>query len=416
MPVEVATLYLRAGNKAIEKAAFDQATGYLLAGIGLLPANHWRDHYQLSLELYSSAAEGFFCTGDFEQMSANCHEVIRQADRPILDKRRVYMVLIDATGAAGRQAEALQLCRDVLAKLGHKFPNHAVLLHVLAGIVKTKSALKKTTSHELVANLPTMDDPKKQLVMAMLDKSVTWMYNTKSDLLPLAVFKGLQMTMKEGVSAHSPVMFALVGFLLSGVVFDFKGGASFGDQAVELLKQAKGSRKVESRVQFIVHFSIFCWLRPISLSIKPLLAAYEIGMATGDTESGCWSIYFYLEYQFRTGMPLETLIADCAFYAEHVREVKMNNILALLKILWQAALFLTGANSFDGYCTGELVRQDADLAAAGDFHDYLFLAIHRMLMYTQFVLGRHDLVYESIKKTSMDNNGYEKGLPGIAGQ
>jgi hypothetical protein len=139
-------------------------------------------------------------------------------------------------------------------------------------------------------------------------------------------------------------------------------------------------------------------------------------LATGDTESASFSVYFALEYQFRTGTPLATLIADCAFYAEQLREVKMFKILALLKNLWQSALFLSGVNEFDGTLTGEIVQQAPELAGAGDFHDYLFLAIHRSLMYVQFALGKHRLVYESIKKTEMDNNGYEKGFPGIAGK
>jgi predicted ATPase len=370
----------------------------------------------LSLELFSSAAEANFCTGSFESMKEYCDAVIRQGCSPILDKRRVYMVLIDATGAAGKQLEALNICREVLSKLGHRFPNRAVTLHVLAGIVKIKSKLKKTTSHELVARLPTLEDPAKQWAMAMIDKTVTWAYHTQSDILPLSIFKGLQMTMKEGVSVYSPIMFVLVGFLLSGVVFDFQGGAAFGDQAIELLKKVKGARKVESRVQFIAHSFSFCWVRPISLSIKPLIASYETGLATGDTESASFSVYFALEYQFRTGTPLATLIADCAFYAEQLREVKMFKILALLKNLWQSALFLSGVNEFDGTLTGEIVQQAPELAGAGDFHDYLFLAIHRSLMYVQFALGKHRLVYESIKKTEMDNNGYEKGFPGIAGK
>jgi hypothetical protein len=127
-------------------------------------------------------------------------------------------------------------------------------------------------------------------------------------------------------------------------------------------------------------------------------------------------MYFCLEFQFRTGMPLETLIGDCAFYAAQFREVKMFKILALLRNLWQTALFLSGANEFDGTFTGDIVRQEPELAVAGDFRDYLWIAIHRTLMYTQFVLGNHKLVYESIKNTEMDNNGYEKGFPGIAGK
>jgi predicted ATPase len=348
-------------------------------------------------------------------MTEFCDAVINQANRPLLDKRRVYNVMIDSTGAAGQQPAALALCRDILAKLGYKFPNRAVTLHVLAGIVQIKSTLKKTTSKELVAKLPAMEDPAKQWALVVLDKFITWAYMLKSDLLPLAIFKGMKLTMKEGVYFYSPAMFALVGLSLSAFVHDYKAGVAFGDQAVEMLNLVKSSRRVHSRVMLVVHCFVFNWLRPITLSIKPLVGGYEIGMATGDTESAAWCIYFSLEYSFRTGTPLETLIADCAFYSDQLREVKQLKIHAVLLNLWQTALFLTGENTFDGTFTGDIVKEAKVLSDAGDFEAYLFVAINRVFMYVAFVLGEHKLVYGSIKKTEMDNGGYEKVFPGIAG-
>jgi hypothetical protein len=250
--------------------------------------------------------------------------------------------------------------------------------------------------------------------MFLLNKFVTFAYLLKSDLLPLAIFKGLKLTMSDGVNVYSPTTFSLVGLSLSAFVNDYTGGVAFADQAVELLKQVKGSRKIEARVLFVVHSFTTHWLRPIQMLIKPLLSAYEIGMATGDTESAAWGIYFSLEYSFRSGASLETLIADCAFYSEQLREVKQLRILAVLLNLWQTSLFLTGENSFDGTFTGDIVKQEKALSEAGDFEAYLFVAIHRVLMYVSFVFGEHKAVYEYIMKTDMHKGGYEKGTVGFA--
>jgi predicted ATPase len=413
-PVEVAKLFLRAGVKTIENSAFEQAANYLMKGVALLPSDHWSANYELSLELYSTAAEADYCGGNFESMREYCNEVIRQKDRPLIDKRRVYNALIDSTGAAVGHPEAIAICRDLLSKLGVKFPKRAVTLHVLGGIVKVKSTLKKTTSHELISTLPTMTDESKQWTMFLLNKFVTFAYLVKSDLLPLAIFKGLKLTMNDGVNMYSPTTFSLVGLSLSAFVNDYAGGVAFADQALELLKQVKGSRKIEARVLFVVHAFTTHWLRPIQMLIKPLLSAYEIGMATGDTESAAWGIYFSLEYSFRSGASLDTLIADCAFYSEQLREVKQLRILAVLLNLWQTSLFLTGENSFDGTFTGDIVKQEKALSEAGDFEAYLFVAIHRVLMYVSFVFGEHKAVYEYIMKTDMHKGGYEKGTVGFA--
>jgi hypothetical protein len=182
-----------------------------------------------------------------------------------------------------------------------------------------------------------------------------------------------------------------------------------------MLKQLNDSRKVEPRVIFLCHAFVFCWTNPIALSAKPLLAGYQLGLSTGDTESAAWCVCFYLDHCLHLGMTLERLEADCSFYAQQLREVNMNRILTVMKNTWQAVLFLTGANSFDGSFAGDVVHEERDLAAAGDFRYQLFLSIYRFLMYVQFLLGRHNLVYESIKKTAMDKCSYEKANPSISG-
>jgi predicted ATPase len=407
-PVEVSKLFLRAGVKTIENSAFEQAAGYLKRGIDLLPQDHWQRHYDLSLDLFSTAAEANYCTGSFDTMRQYCNAVTQQKDRPLVDMRRVYCVLIESTGNTIGHPEALQLCKDLLSKLGVNFPKRAITLHVLAGLFYVKSTLKKATSHELTAKLPMMSDQTKQWRMWLLDKFVHYTYLLKSSYLPLGIFKGLTLTMSDGVNLYAPVTFALVSLILPSVN-DFTGAHAFADQANELLKHIKGSRKVESRVLFLTHTFAYPWLRPIPLSVKPLLTGYEVGMATGDTESAAWSIFISLEYSFRSGMPLETLVADCSFYCDQLRDVKQLRIMAVIRVLWQSALHLSGENSFDGTLTGDIVQQEKELREAGDYEAYLCTSMLRMLMYVQFVLGTHHLVHQSILKTDMHKGGYEKG-------
>jgi predicted ATPase len=212
-------------------------------------------------------------------------------------------------------------------------------------------------------------------------------------------------------------MLANVGFLLS-VLSDFKGAQLAGDQAMTLLNKVKDSRKVKARVLLVVHSAIRCWLGSIALSIKSLLAGYEAGLATGDIESSCWCIYFYLEYRFRTGARLDAFVVDCAFYAGRLHELQMLKNLQALRYLWQVVLFLTGANSFDGTLTGDVVSEEAELSAASDSSErhHILMSMYRVLMYAQFMLGRHNLVYDSIRKTRMDKGGHEKQAPALAGK
>jgi hypothetical protein len=90
--------------------------------------------------------------------------------------------------------------------------------------------------------------------------------------------------------------------------------------------------------------------------------------------------------------------------------------LQALREPWQVALFLTGANSFDGALTGDVVNEKTELAAASDASEryQILMSTYRALMYAQFMLGQHKLVYETVRKTRMNKGGYEKQATGLA--
>ena len=405
-PVEVAQLYLRAGHKANESSAFEQAAGYLATGIRLLPADHWVTHYELSLDLFSTAAEAEFCIGNSEQMRQYCDEVIALENRPLLDKRRAYDCLIDSIGGQQRLGDALDLCRSILAQLGWTFPNHMVLGHIAAGVLRFRSTIKNTTP-EQISSRRAAEDETKTWTMLLLDRFVTYSYISKSDLLPLCIFKWLRLTINDGVSAMSPILLVLISFILVAFFQDYKGGLAFADHAVELLRKVKSPRRIEARVALICHSIVCHWLRPITLSTKPLLANYALCMATGYSETAAWSIYFYLEYSLHTGLPLEALKADCEFYSEQLREVKQLKVQEIVLSLWQCARQLAGDDPFDGALTGDIMKQDEVVQESAKDFELLIASVYRLQMYLAFVFGNYRLVYETIRKTDMDNGYFD---------
>jgi predicted ATPase len=221
------------------------------------------------------------------------------------------------------------------------------------------------------------------------------------------------MTLNDGVSAYSPPAFALVGLLLCGIVRDYKGGVAFADQALALLSKVKAPRKVEARTKHITHGVVIHWLRPLHLSLKPLLEGYETGMMMGHTEAAGWSIFFYLEHSFRTGRTLDAMVADLSYYTEQLREVKQLNIRLINLILWQVVLHLTGENPFSGTLSGDVLDQEQALTDMDV--EWIFASVYRMQMYVAFVLDKHRVVYECIRKTHFFNGFYEKIFPGLVG-
>lgn len=411
----LARLNLRAGMKTMDTAAFEQATGYLAKGIELLPMDHWESEKLLSLELFSTAAEAEFCVGNFDRMRQYCNQIVSSENLPLLDKRRSYNLMIDTAIAEYRLVDALELSASILLKLGCRFPRRSVSLHVLVGMLKAKSTIKKIKP-ETISSMTPMEDPTRLWAMAVLDKFATAAYLQQSKLFALGIFRGLNWTLKYGWSEHSPAMFALIGVVLTSFLQDYEGGAAYADRSIELLNHISSARKVETRVKMLAHVLILHWSRPVHLSLQPLLQTYQLGMAVGDTESAARCIYFRIEFSFRIGKPLDALLADCSFYAEQLQEVKQLGSLAALRILWQCILNLSAENPNTVVISGEIMDQELLLRAAfAAGNKYLVIAVYRFQMYMAFVFGDYELVYELMCKMDAEYGSYEKVIRGSLG-
>jgi predicted ATPase len=99
---QVMELNLLAVKKAMECSAFASASKYLGKAIELLPQNHWKTHYRLSVDVFSFAASTEFSQAHFDQMKVYCSKVIRMcctpgqgvgvscSDKWVLGRRRYY--------------------------------------------------------------------------------------------------------------------------------------------------------------------------------------------------------------------------------------------------------------------------------------------------------------------------------------
>ena len=121
--VQLAKLSLQASKKAEDQSAFESADKYATIGVSVLPTNKWSNHYELTLDLYSTAAEAACYLGNIDRLETCYKEVIDQKDRPLSDKLRVYHVMISYMGGAlGRPNDAIELIVEILAHFEAQFP------------------------------------------------------------------------------------------------------------------------------------------------------------------------------------------------------------------------------------------------------------------------------------------------------
>ena len=214
--MDLARINLRAGKKAFAVAAFQSAVSYLGRGVDLLSnvsnggsAIEWNgedDSFRtLCLDMYSSAAEATVCIGDFAKAREYSEKVLEQPTISLLQKRRVYEVVLYILNSEGKLYQGESLCLDILAKLGCHIPRRGTLFFVLKEISSLKGYVKKITS-EVVSKLPVMKDESKLFSMSVLESLLDFAYKTGSQVLVLAIVKGLKMTMGHGISEYASVL------------------------------------------------------------------------------------------------------------------------------------------------------------------------------------------------------------------
>ena len=122
----------------------------------------------------------------------------------------------------------------------------------------------------------------KQELGWFLDKLTVCCYMTKNDLMPLTIFRGLHWTHKYGINDYSPIAFANTAIVLSGVLFNFKGGSVYATRALQL-KDRVGSKLTEGRTLFLVYCCVAHFTELLKDLFKPMVQAYDVCMRNGDT-------------------------------------------------------------------------------------------------------------------------------------
>ena len=408
--IRLATFNLHAAKKASHLSSFASAAKYARKGIELLPQSPWECQYQMTLELYTVAAEAEVSQGAAEEAEALSHQVINQKNVPITDKFRAYSVLMDSVANRDRMLEGLETGLDLLSQCGCRFPKSSagILMHTLFGIAKAKSNAKKYCSHETLQSLPKIEDPFRKGMMGILHKILPYAYMSRTEYLPLAVMRNLFWTMKYGLCEYSASAFAWMGTIFSSMG-DVQTAKAYAEQALRIMENHE-SGITQSLVLCVTYCFTLHWLNPLRQMLKPLLKSYEVGMQMGDTESAGWGIYHHTFLAFQASDRLESIARDSSIYSRQMWELGRIKQSTYFNVTWQLCLNLMGKAEDPLVLTGEAMdEEDYTKRASGkSIHLRPFILCHRILLYGYFG------AYEQGAELALRVGDLAKEIPGSA--
>ena len=385
---ELAKLNLIAGKKAKASAAFQPALTYLTSGLELLNPSQsslskggseggssWQTQYDTTLSLYVEAAEAAYLCGQFDEMERLVPVVLQQG-KILLDKVKVYEVKISAYLTQNKPLEAVDTGLTVLKLLGVSLPKKPSNLDVLLGLTGTKLALLGKRIEDLI-NLPKMTAPNKLAAIRILAIIISASYIAAPNLLPLVIFKGINISVKYGNASFSSIMYASYGFILCGVLGDIESGYKFGNLALSLSERLN-ARSVKNKVITIFNYLIRHWKEHGRQTLQPLLLAYSSELETGDLEYATYSILWNSYNSYCTGQELAVVERSAAKYSDTIQKLKQERNFHYININRQRVLNLMGQSKNPCRLIGDVYdeskRLPLDLEANDRtllFHTYL---------------------------------------------
>lgn len=354
--IKFAALNLRAGQNAKASAANDSAFDYLQAGIELLEANSWADHYELSLDLYAEVLEAAFLVGEFDKMDSYSEVALKHA-RTELHKVRILQHRIPAYQAQLKLPEALQTARSVLKLLGVDLPGEAGPQEIEAAMKMARKAIGDRTPEDIAA-LPPMTDEKSLLLLETMASSISICYKHAPSLLPILMSHMIRVSLTAGNGPASSTAYIMFGFLLCTQGDDIDFGYRLSKASMNVAVESEHMKPYRSKALQLTSILVTHWKEHLSNTLVPFREGHRVGRETGDYEYASYCLVGYMKSILYTGLPLEQVADDMRILCIELEKLNQATSLNYGQTYGQSALNLLGETEDPFVLKGELLDEE----------------------------------------------------------
>jgi hypothetical protein len=329
----VVVLHWEAGKRDMQSGAFSRAAELFGFAVSILGQNIWSaDLYDMSLALCNSAAEAYYCTGEFANMDHMIDSVSKNA-KCFHDKIQAYTTLVFANGARNCLQEACSTALEVLEMLGESIPQNPGKARVIVECIKLHCSLRRKNLRFFV-NLPVATDPDKVAAMTLLNFTAMYSYPIDPNRSILAMIQLVRRSLEHGMTGSAVTAISGYALFLVTCFGRFEEGFRYGQIALELLAHTE-SRHWLPRVYFMVYGIVNPWARPFRESLEPLLFAQRSALKTGDIEGSVTCASFHVMVAFLSGVPLAIAEKETGKFCDLMESRGQTSGLSYLSPIWR---------------------------------------------------------------------------------
>jgi PAS domain S-box-containing protein len=376
---EIAQLNLMAGQKAKSATAYEAALQYFTTGLEFLNPESWQSEYDLTLALYSQAAEAAYLHGRFDEMEQFVEVVLDRA-KTAVDKVQVYDSRIQRYLSQGNLKEALKTGLETLKLLRIDLIENPSQADIQRELESTAALLAERETKDLI-NLPEMTAPESLAAMSILANMGSAAFIQSPALWILITFKTVNLSISYGNAIWSSLYYACYGFVLCGVVQDIELGYEFDKLALGLAERLNTRGNTKTLMFSSIH--IMHWKVHLRNIIPMLADAYQNGVETGDFESAGYAAYYVCYNSFFSGEELTQLEQKTATYSKAIDQIRRESPSNWLAILWQTILNLLDRAENPSRLVGRVCNEEQALPHAIAVKDGIsiqMLYLHKVIL------------------------------------
>ena len=298
--LDVAELFLLAGEKAMASVAPGEAFKYFTSGIELLHEDGWKTRYKLSFNMYCSAAKSAYWLTDYKRM-IEFIDIIYDNATDLLDLVTPYLLLIRMQSDKRMFEDAIKSALNILKKFGENIQLNMSIN--TSEILRTKNLIG--ASGESVLEMKKMDDRKLLSVMEILDSIVySAFFSGNRDIMTYLSMKMVHLTLKHGVSKYSCGGFCFFAIVLRSM--GEKASNDVGKLSLKLLEKSNAKEMIP-----VVNLGFFAlispFFAPLHSTLAPLRRSAYVSLEIGSHHHSSSIVSTYSCLAFFSGESLSKL-------------------------------------------------------------------------------------------------------------
>jgi PAS domain S-box-containing protein len=284
--VQVATINLRAGQKAKRSAAYASARVYFAAGMQLLDESDWRSQYELTFSLWLERAECEFLSGNLEAAGQLIVELPQRAASKV-HHADAYRLIILLHTVKSENVQAVDSGLTCLRLFGIDIPAHPTWEQLQAEYDTMWQTLDGRPIESLM-DLPLMTDAELQAIMQVLSTLLAPAYFIDFNLRCLLVCRMAKISKQHGTCGASAHGFAFLGSILGPAFHRYGEGYRFAKLGCDLVEK-HGFIAYLARVRYAMSI-VAAFTHSTASMIEFTREAFRAATETGDLTYACYSV------------------------------------------------------------------------------------------------------------------------------